>query len=76
MTGRNAAEVEVVEMAEDDKSVPGEGLAKVVKIEAEEVRESLQFIPAAVYCHLCLQATFVEVFVTQKNGEEIALAAA
>lgn len=69
MTGRNAAEVEVVEMAEEDRSVPGEGSAKVVRIEAEEVSGALQLILAAVYHHLCPQVTSVEVLVTQYNRQ-------
>ncbi len=52
MTGRNAAEVEVVERAEEGKSVPGEGSEREVRIEAEEVREANQLAAAAVKCHV------------------------
>ena len=38
--GINAAEVEVVVKAEEGKSAPGEGSAKVARIEVEEVRIS------------------------------------
>ena len=58
MTDRNAAEGEVVEMAEEGKSVPGEVLAKGVRIEAEEVRESFQDIEWVLSSRAiaCLQA--------------------